>query len=130
MTTALAGGYDIVASLRSSAADAPARDEARRVVERRNRALVASRDIWWSPTIRAALVAGTPWLVRVRPRALKTGTTAAAWDMNTGRTHKHPPNSLPSGYHQHLLPPRSAHHTRVHSYTPSSPRCRVDMSSG
>jgi hypothetical protein len=39
-----------------------ARTEARRVVERWNQDLVAGRDMWWSPTIRAALVAGMPWL--------------------------------------------------------------------
>jgi hypothetical protein len=55
-------GYDIAASLRSNAADAAALDEARRVIKRWNRALAAARDIWWSPTIRAAIVAGTPWL--------------------------------------------------------------------
>jgi hypothetical protein len=55
-------GHDIAASLRSGAADAAARDEAGRVVERWNLALAAGRDMWWSPTIRAALVAGTPWL--------------------------------------------------------------------
>jgi hypothetical protein len=48
--------------MRSSAADVAARDEARRVVDRWNRAIAAGRDIWWSPTMRAAIVAGTPWL--------------------------------------------------------------------
>jgi hypothetical protein len=32
------------------------------VVERWNEQLAAGRDILWSPTIRAALIAGTPWL--------------------------------------------------------------------
>jgi hypothetical protein len=36
--------------------------EAKGVVERWNEQLAASRDMLWSPTIRAALVAGTPWL--------------------------------------------------------------------
>jgi hypothetical protein len=36
-----------------------ARAEARRVVEQD---LAAGSDMWWSPTIRAALVAGMPWL--------------------------------------------------------------------
>jgi hypothetical protein len=31
-------------------------------IERWNEQLVASRDMLWSPTIRAALIAGTPWL--------------------------------------------------------------------
>jgi hypothetical protein len=43
-------------------ADAAARAEAKGVVERWNEQLAASRDILWSPTIRAALIAGTPWL--------------------------------------------------------------------
>jgi hypothetical protein len=55
-------GHDIAASLRSSAADIAARDEARRVVERWNQSLATGRDMWWSPTIRAALIAGTPWI--------------------------------------------------------------------
>jgi Family of unknown function (DUF6494) len=36
--------------------------EAKGVVERWNEQLAANRDMLWSPTIRAALVAGTPWL--------------------------------------------------------------------
>ena len=55
-------GYDIAASLRSSAADVVARDQARRVVERWNAALAAGRGALWSPTIRCAVIAGTPWL--------------------------------------------------------------------
>jgi hypothetical protein len=41
---------------------AAARAEAKGVVERWNEQLAASRDMLWSPTIRAALIAGTPWL--------------------------------------------------------------------
>jgi hypothetical protein len=55
-------GYDIAASLRAGAADEAARADAARVIERWNAALATGRDMWWSPTIRAALVAGTPWL--------------------------------------------------------------------
>jgi hypothetical protein len=40
----------------------PRGDDAARVIKRWNRALATGRDMWWSPTIRAALVAGTPWL--------------------------------------------------------------------
>jgi hypothetical protein len=47
---------------KSRAEAAAARAEAERVVERWNRAIAMGRDIWWSPTIRAAIVAGTPWL--------------------------------------------------------------------
>src|ERR1700674_2728736 len=55
-------GYDLAAYLRSHAADQAARDDAMRVIERWNRAIASGRDIWWSPTIRAAIVAGMPWL--------------------------------------------------------------------
>jgi hypothetical protein len=36
--------------------------EAKAVIERWNEQLAASRDILWSPAIRAALIAGTPWI--------------------------------------------------------------------
>jgi hypothetical protein len=36
--------------------------EAELVVDRWNRRLATGRDMLWSPTIRAALLAGTPWL--------------------------------------------------------------------
>ena len=48
--------------MRARAAEKAARDEAVAVVERRNAALAAGRGALWSPTIRAALLAGTPWL--------------------------------------------------------------------
>jgi hypothetical protein len=53
---------DMIAAMRREAADKAARDEAARVVERWNKAIAAGRDMWWSPTIRAAIVGGTPWL--------------------------------------------------------------------
>jgi hypothetical protein len=43
-------------------ADRAARAEAELVVDRWNRRLATGRDMLWSPTIRAALLAGTPWL--------------------------------------------------------------------
>jgi hypothetical protein len=52
------GGYWIG----SAHADAATRAEAKGVVERWNEQLATSRDMLWSPTIRAALIAGTPWL--------------------------------------------------------------------
>src|ERR1700716_2527825 len=55
-------GHDLSAYLQNHAADQAARDDAMRVIERWNRDLAAGPDMWWSPTIRAALVAGTPWL--------------------------------------------------------------------
>jgi hypothetical protein len=54
-------GLDITISAKRHAEGA-ARAEAKGVVERWNEQLVASRDILWSPTIRAALIAGMPWL--------------------------------------------------------------------
>ena len=55
-------GYDLAAYLRNHAADQAAQDDAARVIDRWNRDLADGREMWWSPTIRAALVAGTPWL--------------------------------------------------------------------
>src|ERR1700742_3914291 len=43
-------------------ADRAAREEAEAVVDRWNRQRGIGRDMLWSPTIRAALLAGTPWL--------------------------------------------------------------------
>ena len=57
-----APGLDITIKAKRQAADAAARAEAMGVIERWNEQLVASREISWSPTIRAALIAGTPWL--------------------------------------------------------------------
>jgi hypothetical protein len=55
-------GLDIKAGAKQRAADKAARAEATAVIDCWNEQLVASRDILWSPTIRAALIAGTPWL--------------------------------------------------------------------
>jgi hypothetical protein len=48
--------------VRAHAAERVAHDEAVRVVERWNAALSAGRGTLWSPTIRAAVIAGMPWL--------------------------------------------------------------------
>jgi glutathione S-transferase len=55
-------GLDIQASARRSAADRAARAQAEAVIQRWNGQLAVGRDMLWSPTIRAALLAGTPWL--------------------------------------------------------------------
>ena len=55
-------GLDIAINAKRQVADAVARAEAKAVIERWNEQLVASPDMLWSPTIRAALIAGTPWL--------------------------------------------------------------------
>jgi hypothetical protein len=52
---------DIIAAMRRDAADRSKREDAARVVERWNKAIATGRDMWWSPTIRAAIVAGMPW---------------------------------------------------------------------
>jgi hypothetical protein len=54
-------GLDIATNAKRQVADA-ARVEAKAVIERWNEQLWASWDMLWSPTIRAALIAGTPWL--------------------------------------------------------------------
>jgi hypothetical protein len=53
---------DISINAKRQVADAAARAEAKAVIERWNEQLATSRDMLWSPTIRAALIAGTPWL--------------------------------------------------------------------
>jgi hypothetical protein len=56
------GGLDIKAGAAKLKADRSARAEAEAVVQRWNDQLSHGRDMLWSPTIRAALLAGTPWL--------------------------------------------------------------------
>jgi hypothetical protein len=55
-------GLDIKAGAAKLKADRAARLEAELVIDRWNRRLATGRDMLWFPTIRAALVAGTPWL--------------------------------------------------------------------
>jgi hypothetical protein len=55
-------GLDIKISAKQAAADRAARAEAEAVVQRWNDQRARGRDMLWSPTIRAALLAGTPWL--------------------------------------------------------------------
>ena len=56
-------GLDIKAGTAKLKADKAARLEAELVIDRWNRRLAPGRDMLWSPTIRAALIAGRPWLV-------------------------------------------------------------------
>jgi hypothetical protein len=69
-------GLDIAINAKRQVADAAARAEAKGVVERWNEQLAGSRDMLWSPTIRAALIAGggKPYLLN-GPFKL----TAAGW---------------------------------------------------
>jgi hypothetical protein len=53
---------DIAAGAKRAAADTAARAEAEAVIQRWNDQLAVGRDMLWSPTIGAALLAGTPWL--------------------------------------------------------------------
>jgi hypothetical protein len=55
-------GLDVKAGAAKLKADRAARLEAELVIDRWNRRLATGRDMLWSPTIRAALIAGTPWL--------------------------------------------------------------------
>ena len=50
------------AGFRRDAADSAVRAEAKTVIQRWNDQLALGRDMLWSPTIRGALLAGTPWL--------------------------------------------------------------------
>ena len=58
-------GLDIQAGAAKLKADRAARLEAELVVDRWNRRLATGHDMLWSPTIRAALVGGTPLLAAV-----------------------------------------------------------------
>jgi hypothetical protein len=53
-------GPDIKAGVAKFKADRAAREEAEAVIDRWNRRLATGRDMLLSPTIRAALLAGTP----------------------------------------------------------------------
>jgi len=55
-------GLDMKAGFQRDAADRAARAEANTVIQRWNDQLALGRDMLWSPTIRGALLAGTPWL--------------------------------------------------------------------
>jgi hypothetical protein len=55
-------GLDIKAGAKRNAADKAARGEAKAIVDRWNEQLATGRDMLWSPTIRAALLADMPWL--------------------------------------------------------------------
>ena len=55
-------GLDMRAGFRRDAADRATRAGAKAVVDRWNEQLAAGRDMLWSPTIRAVLLARTPWL--------------------------------------------------------------------
>jgi hypothetical protein len=83
-------GLDIKVGAAKLKADRAARLEAEFVVDRWNRRLATGRDMLWSPTIRAALIAGTPWLDVLCP---------GLWDEPSHRSpHDRPP---PTGLGRH-----------------------------
>jgi hypothetical protein len=53
---------DMLATWSTRAEEKAGREQARRVIERWNAALAADHGTPWSPTIRASLIAGMPWL--------------------------------------------------------------------
>jgi hypothetical protein len=66
---------DIKAGAAKLKADRAARLEAELVVDRWNRRLATGRDMLWSPTVRAAQLAGTPWLDVFVSTSPKTGVS-------------------------------------------------------
>jgi hypothetical protein len=80
----------LAAHRRARAADQAAHQEAVRVIERWNAALAAGRGTLWSPTIRAAITAGMPWLDIYCPGC----RTSRAIDIRT--TDRHPLASVGS----------------------------------
>jgi hypothetical protein len=72
-------------------ADRAARLEVELVIDRWNRRLATGRDMLWSPTIRAALVVGTPWLDVFCPGC----GTSQAIDLRT--VDRHPLASVAGG---------------------------------
>jgi hypothetical protein len=80
-------GLDIAISAKRQVADAAARAEAKSVIDRWNEQLATSRDILWSPTIRAALIAGSSWLDVFRN---KPGNRSAEGRPSSPRVGCHP----------------------------------------
>jgi hypothetical protein len=70
--------------MRERAAEKAARDEATRVVEQWNSSLAAGQGTMWSPTIRAAILAGMPWLDVYCPGC----RTSRAIDIRTVDRHR------------------------------------------
>jgi hypothetical protein len=68
---------------RQAQGDRAARIEAELVIDRWNRRLATGREMLWSPTIRAALIAGTPWLDVLCPGC----GTSRAIDLRTVDRH-------------------------------------------
>jgi hypothetical protein len=67
-------GLNIATAAKRQVADAAACAEA--IIGCWNEQLARSRDMLWSPTIRAAPIAGTPWLDVFYPAASRAGHSA------------------------------------------------------
>jgi hypothetical protein len=79
-------GLDIAIGAKRQVADAAARAETKAVIERWNEQLAASRDILWSPTIRAALIAGTLGLTCSARAAARAGQSICGrWTVTRSR---------------------------------------------
>jgi hypothetical protein len=74
-------GLDIKAGAAKLKADRAARAEAEAVIQRWNDRLPRGRDMLWSPTIRAALLAGTPWLPGDRSAHPRPSPACFCWDV-------------------------------------------------
>jgi hypothetical protein len=80
-------GLDIKAGAAKLKADRAARAEAEAVIQRWNDQLSRGRDMLWSPMIRAALLAGTPWLDVFWPGGGTSGrSTYGPSTSSTGRS--------------------------------------------
>jgi hypothetical protein len=77
-------GLDIKAGAKQATVDRVARAEAEAVVQRWNDQLALGCDMLWSPTIRAALLADTPWLDVFCPGC----GTSKAIDLRTADRHQ------------------------------------------
>jgi hypothetical protein len=81
-------GLDVNASVNRGAEEKATRVNAKAVVDHWNKQLAAGRDMLWSPTIRAATLADTPWLDVFCPGC----GTSCAIDLRT--IDRHPPASV------------------------------------
>jgi hypothetical protein len=111
-------GLDIGINAKRQVTDAVARAEAKAVVDRWNEQLAAGREMLWSPTIRAALIAGTPWLDVHCPGC---GTSRA---IDLRAVDRHPLAVL--GLRCSWCP-GSAHHAEDTGVACAEPRCRQSV---
>jgi hypothetical protein len=87
-------GLDINAGAAKLKADRAARLEGEFVVDRWNRRLATGRDMLWSPTIRAALIAGTPFAGSCKAGPIQANELIASG--SSGRTIRPMASQMPS----------------------------------